>query len=214
MFRALFMTFEGEFKGGSEADHEAQAHGPVHLAESPAVMVIPLVVLGIPAIVAGFLANSTIDIGIVPVHWLTHFLDQNPAVHVAVEAFNVPLAIISNALALAGIITAYAMYKAKVISPAAVGTAFKPLYTLFYRKYYLDELYEDIIVRRVLLGSVAYALDWFDRSIVDKLANFSGWLGVNTGTALRQVQTGQLQSYGMAISLGILVIFGIFLFIR
>ena len=108
MFRALFMTFEGEFKGGSEADHEAQAHGPVHLAESPAVMVIPLVILGIPAIVAGFLANSTIDIGIVPVHWLTHFLDQNPAVNVAVEAFNVPLAIISNALALAGIITASA----------------------------------------------------------------------------------------------------------
>ena len=214
MFRALFMTFEGDFRGGSDADHEAQAHGPVHLAESPAVMVIPLVILGIPAVVAGFLANSVVDIGIVPTHWLTHFLDQNPAVHVGVEAFNIPLAVISNALAMAGIITAYAMYKAKVISPEAVGAAFKPLYVLFYRKYFMDELYEDIIVRGFFYGGIARVLDWFDRNVVDNLARASGWLGANSGGAIRQLQTGQMQSYGMAISVGILIIFGIFLFLR
>ena len=53
-----------------------------------------------------------------------------------------------------------------------------------------------------------------DRSLVDRVANFIGWLGANTGTAIRQVQTGQLQTYGMVISIGILVIFGIFLFAR
>jgi NADH-quinone oxidoreductase subunit L len=216
MFRALFMTFEGDFKGGAEADPEVHddAHGHVHLAESPAVMVLPLVVLAVPSVIIGFLVNPTINLGIIPAHWLTHFFDQNPAVVVESEAFNLPLAVISTALAAGGIILAYAMYKARAISPEAVGSAFKPIYVLLYRKYYFDELYEDVIVRRVFYGGLAYMLDWFDRSVVDRIANFMGWLGANTGSALRQVQTGQLQAYGMAISIGILVIFGIYLFIR
>ena len=54
--------------------------------------------------------------------------------------------------------------------------------------------------------------DRADRAIVDKLANNIGWLGANVGNALRQAQTGQLQDYGVAISVGILVIFGLYLF--
>ncbi len=63
-------------------------------------------------------------------------------------------------------------------------------------------------------GGVAYAFDWFDRSVVDALVRLIGWLGFNAGMPIRQVQTGQLQAYGMAISIGILLIFGAFLFIR
>ena len=63
-------------------------------------------------------------------------------------------------------------------------------------------------------GGAAYALDWFDRSVVDALARLIGWFGANAGSALRQVQTGQLQAYGMAISIGILIIFGTLLFFR
>ena len=60
MFRALFMTFHGDFRGGSEADPEAQAHGGgLHLGESPAVMAWPLLVLAVPAVVIGFVANPT-----------------------------------------------------------------------------------------------------------------------------------------------------------
>ena len=77
----------------------------------------------------------------------------------------------------------------------------------------MDELYEDVIVRGVFYKGIAYALDWVDKSVVDKIANFCGWLGANTGTAIRQVQTGQLQAYGMSISVGILIIFAIFLFL-
>ena len=50
MFRALFMTFEGTFKGGSESDPESQGHGPVHLAESSFSMLLPMVLLAIPAV--------------------------------------------------------------------------------------------------------------------------------------------------------------------
>ena len=99
-------------------------------------------------------------------------------------------------------------------TPIAVGRAFRPLYILLSKKYYFDELYEDILVRRVFYGGVAYAFDWFDRSVVDALVRLIGWFAFNAGTALRQTQTGQLQAYGMAISIGILIIFGAFLFIR
>ena len=88
---------------------------------------------------------------------------------------------------------------------------FKPAYILLSRKYYFDELYENVIVTRVFYGWLARGLDWGDRSIIDRLANFTGWLGANVGTAMRQVQTGQLQGYGVAIPIGIMVIVGIYI---
>ena len=218
MFRALFMTFHGDFRGGAEADPDAEAHGgAIHLGESPAVMVWPLLILAVPAVIIGFVANPLTDLGIVPIHWMTEFLQSNPALgslHAEAPSFNIPLAAFSSAVALSGILLAYMMYQAKVISPEAVGRAFSPLYVLLSRKYYFDELYEDILVRRVFLGGVAYVLDWFDRSVVDGLVRLIGWFGINAGTVLRQAQTGQLQAYGMAISIGILIIFGAFMFIR
>ena len=120
----------------------------------------------------------------------------------------------SSVVAIAGIALAYLMYARRAVSAEGMGRALRPAYTLLHRKYFMDELYEDIIVRRVFYGWMAYALDWVDKSVVDKVVNFCGWLGANTGTALRQIQTGQLQAYGMGISVGILIIFGIFLFIR
>ena len=214
MFRAVFMTFEGEFKGGAANDPDAQAHGDVHLGESPKVMVWPLAILAIPAIAAGVLVNPVVDLGVIPSHWLAHFLDYNPAVQVKAEQFNIVIALVSSVVAIAGIALAYLMYARRAVSAEGMGRALRPVYVLLHRKYFMDELYEDIIVRRVFYGWVAYGLDWVDKSVVDKVVNFCGWLGANTGTALRQIQTGQLQAYGMGISVGILIIFGIFLFIR
>ena len=214
MFRAVFMTFHGSFRGGADRDPDTEAHlGSVHVDESPKTMVAPLVILAIPAVAAGFLANSIFDLGIIPAHWLAHFLDYNPAVHVEAGSFNIFIAALSTLVAVGGILLAYLMYISRSVSPEAMGNALRPVHTLLYRKYFMDELYEDIIVRRGFYGWLSYALDWVDRSVVDKLANFLGWLGANTGTALRQAQTGQLQAYGMGISIGILIIFGIFLFL-
>ena len=213
MFRAVFMTFHGNFKGGADRDPDAHSEHPIHLEESPATMTWPLIILAVPAVVAGFLANSIFDLGIIPAHWMTHFLDYNPFVHVESTTFNIAIAGLSTVMALLGIGLAYLMYIARAISPEGMGRAFRPIHTLLYRKYFMDELYEDVIVRGVFYKGIAYALDWVDKSVVDKIANFCGWLGANTGTAIRQVQTGQLQAYGMGISVGILIIFAIFLFL-
>ena len=69
-------------------------------------------------------------------------------------------------------------------------------------------------MRRGLYSGLAQGLDWIDRTIIDGFVDANGWIGRNSGGLLRQVQTGQLQAYGVVTSLGILVIIGIYLFLR
>ena len=82
--RMIILTFHGEFRGGidQELEDKAQAapagaahHGGVHLAESPWVMLLPMIVLGVTVVLLGYLANPQWieEIGI-PKHWITGFL--------------------------------------------------------------------------------------------------------------------------------------------
>ena len=210
MFRALFMTFEGKFRGGADTDPETESEG-VHLGESPVVMVAPLVLLAVASVVAGFLANPTTSLGVVPIHWITEFLGHGPA-HEEVDGFNIVLAAVSSLVAVAGIGLAFLMYYSKRVSPERLGERLKPAYLLLSRKYYFDEAYETVLVGRSLYAGLARGLDWFDKSVVDRVANLAGWLGANAGGALRQLQTGQLQGYGAAISVGIVFIIGLYIF--
>ena len=214
IFRALFMTFEGDFRGGADEDPDNGPHiGRVHLAESSKVMTGPLVVLGAGALFIGFLVNPVVDLGVVPANWLSEFLGQGPGHLESVEAqhFNLGLTAVAMLIAISGIALAYLMYKSKTISPERLGAAVRPLHTLVYRKYYMDELYEGVITRRLFYGGIARGLDWIDKTVVDRIANGIGWLGANLGTALGQLQTGQLQEYGAAISIGILTMVGLYL---
>ncbi len=209
MFRALFMTFEGEFRGGSDKDPESKAHGPVHLAEPPYTMLVPMVILAVPAIAIGFIANSPFQLVGLNAHWMSHFLD--PSWHGA--DFNIILAVGSSLIAFLGILLAFLMYKPNPsISPSALGDAFKPLYILLHRKYYFDELYERVLVKRIYYRGIALVSDIFDREFVDRIANTIGWLGANFGSVLRQIQNGQLQTYATATSIGIIVIAAILIF--
>ena len=208
MFRALFMTFGGEFRGGSDVDPEADAHDEVHLRESEPVMVLPLVVLGIAAIAAGFLVNPVVDIGIVPAHWLSHFL------HAKTESPSILIALGSTVVAVAGIALAYMMYSARKLTPEQVVERMEPAYDLLLRKYYFDELYEAFLTRRVFYGVAAKSLDWVDRSIVDGAVRLVGNLGRNVGRAMAHAQTGQLQGYGIVVSMGVIAIFAVVLLLR
>ena len=216
MFRALFMTFSGEFRGGAETEaQEAEDPSGLHLGhvslhESPSVMVLPMAILAVLAVIAGFVVNPLFDIGIVPVHWFTHFMGEGP-VQVEVPDFDVALAAISTVVAVAGIFVAYMMYFRRAWSAKALTEHTGAIHTLLSRKYYFDEFYEDLLVGKLFYSGVARLLDWADKNIVDRVANMIGWLGANVGGALRQFQTGQLQQYGAAISIGILVIIGMYL---
>jgi NADH-quinone oxidoreductase subunit L len=173
-------------------------------------MVLPLVVLGVASVLAGFLVNPTTNLGIVPMHWMTEFLGHGP-VHLEAETFNRWLAAASSVVAVAGILLAYLMYYRRRRLPQLLSEALEPVRVLLSRKYYMDELYEDFLVRRLFYGGLARATDWVDKSVVDRLVDAVGWSGANVGRVLRQAQTGQLQGYGFAISVGILVIVGIYI---
>ncbi len=198
MFRAVFLTFGGEYRGGASSSHGGHEGGKLH--ESPAVMVVPLVILAILAVFSGWL-NATGAFG--------EFLGHGE-VHGFAEGFfgilTHPLPLISLLLAGLGIFLAYAMYSAKWLSAEVAGRIFKPFYTLFSRKYWFDELYERVIVVRVLVDGIFAGLDFFDARVVDGAVNgaASGTEGAAKG--MRRIQTGQLQVYAMAIAVGVVAI--------
>ena len=209
MFRAVFMTFNGRFRGGAEADPGVES-GEVHLGESPLTMVAPLVVLAVASLIGGFLANPSTDLVVIPIHWLTDFVGHGPAEESA-KGFNVLLAAVSSLIAVAGIGLAFLMYQSKWVSSERAGRLLRPAHVLLSRKYYFDEAYETHLVGRYFYGGAARLLDWFDKSVVDRTAGIVGWFGANLGSALRQAQSGQLQGYGAAISVGIVFIVGLYI---
>ncbi|MBI4202484.1 MAG: hypothetical protein HY532_05165, partial [Chloroflexi bacterium] len=223
MFRVMLLTFHGQFRGGADAEHaqlatpaseehvtvpaveDTNAHGGVHPAESPMVMMGPMIVLAILALGAGYVANPLSDLASVPAHWFVEFLGEHA------EGFDLTLALASTGVALAGITLATLIYGRRTPSPEAVGRTFGPLRTLLFNKYYLDTLYEGVIVRNLFYQGIARGLNWFDQKIIDGFADLLGWLSRNSGRAVLPLQNGQAQVYGIVISVGILIIAGVYL---
>jgi NADH-quinone oxidoreductase subunit L len=203
IFRVVFLAFGGEYRGGAAAEGHSSGHdeGHGHLHESPLVMIAPMVVLAILAIVSGFW-NVT--------GGFSAFMGEGETHGFFEGLFGIfthsTLPLLSLVVALVGIFLAYAIYGAKWLSAEKIGRTFKSIYTLLYRKYFMDELYENIIVRKVLIGGLFAGLQQVDTYGVDGAVNGVANGAVATGRAVRRVQTGQLQLYGLVIGIGILVI--------
>jgi NADH-quinone oxidoreductase subunit L len=203
-FRAIFLTFEGQYKGGEPPEHGSHDAHAATPHESPFVMALPLLILAVPAALAGFVNfpnNATEGLA----HLLEGALPPSSAEALHHEGFNFGLAALSTLLALAGIALAYAVYQARVITSNSLQKIFGPLHTLVSRKYYMDELYEDVVIRRGLYGTVTFAGQWFDTNVVDRAVNGSGWVAKKTGDALRWVQSGSVQAYGSVGFAGLLL---------
>jgi NADH-quinone oxidoreductase subunit L len=194
MFRAIFMTFHGEHRGEAKDAH--------HLHESPAVMVAPLVFLSVMAVIAGW--------------WnLTGGFDTFMGYEAEASSsfigglfapFTEPLPVIALAVALLGILAAYAIYIKKWLSAESLGKVFGPFYTLVYRKYFFDELYENIIVKFLLLKGLFRGFQLFDSRGIDGAVDGVAGGVAGGGRAIRRAQTGQLQLYGLFIGIGIVII--------
>ena len=202
IFRVIFLSFGGEYRGGAPSEHGGhESHGP---HESSKVMVVPMVVLAALSIFSGWF-NVTGGFN----QFMGH-AGHGQEVHSFAEGFfgmlTHPVALASLLLGVLGILLAYAMYGAKWISAEAVGRIFKPFHTLFSRKYWMDELYERVIVVRVLVDGIFAALDFFDARVVDGAVDGIANGTAAAGKAVRRVQTGQLQAYAMAIAVGVIAI--------
>ena len=138
------------------------------------------------------------------------FMGHGEVVYSFIEGFfgvlTHSLPLMSLVVALLGILLAYAMYSARWISPERIGRLFGPLHTLLSRKYFMDELYEGILVKRSLIGGLFAGLHYFDEKVVDGAVTGVANATIAGGRAMRQAQTGQLQLYGLFIGIGILAI--------
>ncbi len=210
MFRAVFMTFHGEYKGGAPSEHGGQSehsHGP---HESPAVMVVPLIILAILAICAGWV-NITGAFNSI-------FSHAEEAQEMGlIEGFFGPLThilpLISLLIALAGILLAYAIYIKKWVSAEKISNAVKPLHTLLTRKYFMDELYENVFVKTILYNGIFKVMGMFDSSVVDGTVNGTAFGVSGAGGAIRKLQNGQTQLYAFSIAIGVVaIIICLFLF--
>jgi len=199
MFRAIFMTFHGTYRGGATDDGVDHSH--TH--ESPPIMVGPLVFLAILAIGAGWW-NLTGGFN----EFMGYHGGHAPEGIIAglFTPFTHTLPLAALIVGLFGIFMAYVVYCGKWLKAETLGRVFGPLYTLVYRKYFFDELYENIIVKLVLLKGLFTGFSLFDSKGVDGAVNGVSEVVMSGGRAIRQAQTGQLQLYGLFIGIGIVII--------
>ena len=203
-----------EEKGEPAADGAGHGGG-VHLGESPVVMVAPMIVLGLAAVVSGYLANPQWDkeIGI-PGHWINEFLLEGLehsvpelAGHFEVHDFSRWMAVISTGAAVGGLAVAGTALRAAAgrQQGAAVGnqTGAHLAYAEILRG---RSLYEGVVVRRGFYRAFAGAIDWLDRNVVDAAVDSLGWISRTAGAAIGRLQTGQVQVYGSFVLLGTLAI--------
>jgi NADH-quinone oxidoreductase subunit L len=121
------------------------------------------------------------------------------------------IAVVSMVLALGGVLAAIAIYGMKLVSLDRMPALWKTANRVLDQRYYMDYLYETLVVRRALFRGVFQASDWFDRKIVDGTVDVIGWTGRNTGKVVGQLQTGQVQVYGVGVFAGVIILLWAFL---
>ncbi len=198
IFRAIFMTFFGEYKGGAApAPGEHGNEGEPH--ESPRSMIGPMVVGAVVAVVAGFLALGG-RFG----EFIEASLEVAPAHAFEFETEGI-VVVASTVAALAGIAVAAAIYYQGTPSAARLRAAFGPFGRLVERNYYIDEIAEGVVVRGVFQGGIVRAADLFDRYVVDGIVNAAATITRLGGDALRRSETGQPQAYTSIYFIGLLL---------
>ncbi len=188
MFRVVFMTFTGRCKS------------PVKPHESGRIMVIPMVVLAVLAICAGWF-NAT--------GGFSGLLVSDKAHGWLYGIFGIlshPLAWISLLVASGGILLAWAMYYKRWISPLKVSSRFWAPYVIFSHKYWIDELYEKYIGQKLLNSGLFNLFNRFDSIVIDGVVNDIANLNLSSGKIIRRVQSGNLQLYALFFLLGVAVI--------
>lgn len=191
-FRLLFLVFWGKERFHSEGSGHA-----VHPHESPLTMTIPLVLLSIAAIVAGWAGEH---------YGVLEYLAQelplpkgNPAAGSLSED---ALKGLSIAVGVFGIFVAWAFYGRASTIPASLAKGFPFFYKISLFKWYFDELYDLVFVRTsFLIGRLFW--QELDKGVIDGIVNGVAAFFRNSGLGLRRYQTGQLQNYAMVMAIGV-----------
>ncbi|MGD8371997.1 MAG: NADH-quinone oxidoreductase subunit L [Syntrophobacterales bacterium] len=222
MTRLIALTFMGSFRGGSEKE--------THLHESPSVMTVPLMILAVLSVVGGVIGLPAVSH--LP-NLLHNFLGPVLSSHGGsghgshAYALEVLLMLVSTGVAITGIYVGWLFYVKRPELPGRLAARFAGLYRLLLHKYYVDEIYQKLLLRPVLQlvtlsgrfdlntidGAVnlssrvtakfAFLVGWEDLKIVDGAVNGLADIFKRWGAWLRHLQTGRVQQYLYSVVLGI-----------
>jgi NADH-quinone oxidoreductase subunit L len=171
MTRAFVVTFLGK----PRSDDASHAH------EVGPVMWVPLVVLGVLAIISGF-------------GFVTGNLNAIRPVHIA----NTTVLIASISTLVLGLGTGFAIYRGRESDPISI--------PLFRERFHFDRIYDNFIVR-YCQDAVAAIVHFFDELLINGLLVGGISRGAaSLGNLLRKVQSGQLQGYSYAFGLGVVLV--------
>jgi NADH-quinone oxidoreductase subunit L len=201
MFRLLFLVFYGEPRQGVTRIS--------HLHDAPRTMAVPLIMLAFFSAVAGFF-NLPELLGGSP--WLAHQLApvfelasrMNPHAHGdGMEEFILMAVVLVGSIGL--ILIAYQRYITRKNIPANDGQIRGLLHEMSYQKYYVDELYETIVVRPLFWVS-STTNRWIEVGGIDTMVNGVGEGVVGAGKLFRWLQSGSIGYYLFIMVGGILAI--------
>jgi len=179
VFRAVFMTFFGTYRG-----HH-------HPHESPPVMTVPLMALAVLSVFGGFIK--------VP-KWL------EPMFPLAEKAEDLTLVAISVAAGVIGIALAYFLYVIRPGLADSVADKFGVLYKLVYNKYFVDEIYDTAVVQPTITVSRAVLWRGVDVASIDGVVNGVATMARWIGGVLRLFQSGNIRSYATWVLFGSIIL--------
>ena len=191
MFRLLILTFYGTPRYTEQEVH--------HVHESPSSMLIPLVILAVCSIVAGFA-------GVPPV-----FGYEVKSESLGTTAIELILMAVSTGAALAGAGLAYLFYIARPTLPETLSAKAQSMYSILLNKFYVDEIYDSVIVWPVVRMSSEFLWKFVDAFMIDGAVNGIGQLVRGSGSGLRYMQSGYVRTYAGWILLGGVLVIAWFL---
>jgi NADH-quinone oxidoreductase subunit L len=205
MFRSYYLTFEGEFRGTHEQEH--------HLHESPPSMTIPLCILAVGAVVSGWVGLPKLVSEVNRFHhWLEPVIASPggiaPAEHEMGSGAEAGLIAIAVLIAVAGWLAARSAYGGNqgLATGYAWAARLPVLHRLLLNKWYVDEIYDRLIVRPLAALSRFF---WkvVDTFVIDGAINAGAFLTELTGDVGRFTTTGNVRNYALYFFLGVILLF-------
>ncbi|MFN0238954.1 MAG: NADH-quinone oxidoreductase subunit L [Aquificaceae bacterium] len=187
IFREGFVMFHG--REYFRHEHEGEPH------ESPSVMVVPMLVLSVMAVVAGFFEG-----------WYGGVLGVKKELHF-------DIALLSVLVGVAGILVAYLVYIRGLVDPQRAYEALKPLHTAFKEQFFTERLYHRVLAGGYLFYSKILYMT-AERQLIDGLVNATYPAVRSAGGFMKALQAGKLNLYTLFIAAGFLLLLFITIFWR
>ncbi len=205
-WRLLFMTFHGTPRASEEVMH--------HIHESPPVMLLPLILLALGAVFAGYIGHDVLGMMEINSKFWNGALAMKGANEVLERAEHIPhiISLLPTLMGVSGIALAWLFYIAVPALPGKVANMFPSVYRFLLNKWYFDELYNAVFVQPAISIGL-YLWKFWDTKIIDGLGpNGAAWISAYAGKRASRFQTGYLYHYAFVMLGGLVVLVGGILF--